>query len=75
MATRKSARWPSPPSPVEIKDRRTEAGLTQQAAADLVYVSLVTWQRYEGGVNAPIPAIWELFVMKTEPIIASRRPY
>ena len=73
MATRKSPRWPQPPTAVEIKDRRAEAGLTQQAAADLVYVSLVTWQRYEGGVNAPIPAIWELFVLKTESIIASRR--
>ena len=49
------------PTPQQIKEARTTAGLTQQAAADLVGVSIKSWQAYEGGWRNIRPATWQLF--------------
>ena len=53
------------PTPTQIKQARTQAGLTQQAAADLVGVSIKTVQSWEGGWRTISPPTWELFKMKT----------
>jgi len=54
------------PTRYEIKQARHEAGLTQQAAADLVAVSIKSWQAYEGGWRNIRPATWRLFKLLTE---------
>jgi DNA-binding XRE family transcriptional regulator len=59
------------PSPAEIKSTRLAAGLTQTEAANLVYVSLKGWQRWETEealtTHRTMPAAtWELFLMKTK---------
>ena len=53
------------PTPREIVLRRISADLTQIRAADLVGVSLQSWQRYESGENKPNAAVWELFRILT----------
>jgi DNA-binding XRE family transcriptional regulator len=49
----------------EIKQARLDAGLTQQAAADLVGVSIKSWEAYEGGWRNIRPATWTLFNLLT----------
>lgn len=53
------------PSPAQVREARLKAGLTQSAAAELVYVDRVTWARWEGSKTAsarPMPlSLWELF--------------
>ncbi|PTU68600.1 helix-turn-helix domain-containing protein [Chromobacterium haemolyticum] len=57
------------PTPGELKAARAEAGLTQQEACELVYVSIDTWRKWEakegaaGAVRMPAMA-WELFLNK-----------
>lgn len=52
--------------PSNIKEKRLEAGLTQSQAAQVVYVHLRTWIRWETG-SVPMPrGLWELFVLRTE---------
>lgn len=64
-------RSPAPgsnPKPAEIKAAREAAGLTQSAAAELVYSTMRTWQDWEaeGDSNRRMhPAIWELWLNKT----------
>jgi len=60
----------SNPTPDEILGMRFNAGLTQQKAADLVYVSAKTWRSWEADPSSQShrrmhPAIWELFLLKT----------
>lgn len=52
------------PTPTEIKKVRQAAGLTQEAAAGLIYSTRRTWQDWEAGINAMHPALWELFKLK-----------
>jgi len=53
------------PTTEQIKTARKKAELTQQKAADLVYVHLNSWQKYESGdVKIPL-AFFELFLIKT----------
>lgn len=54
------------PQPAEIIARRTAAGLTQTQAANLVYVMLRAWQRWEAGDREMSAAHWELFCLKTQ---------
>lgn len=55
--------------PDKIREARLAAGLTQTQAANVVYVELRSWQRWEAG-NNPIPlAAWELFLIKTNQVI------
>jgi DNA-binding transcriptional regulator YiaG len=51
------------PTPKEIAQTREEAGLTQTEAANLLYVSLSGWQRWEQGERRMHPALWEYFVL------------
>jgi len=53
------------PHSSEISAARVRLGLTQQEAADLLYLTLRAWQRYEYGERRMHPALWELFKIKT----------
>lgn len=52
------------PSSAEIREARQAAGLSQSAAGALVYVGVRTWQKWELGERAMMPAVWELFLLK-----------
>jgi DNA-binding transcriptional regulator YiaG len=54
------------PSPQKVKDARKEAGLTQTAAASLIFCNLGTWAKWESGKRKMHPAFWELFFIKTQ---------
>jgi DNA (cytosine-5)-methyltransferase 1 len=53
------------PAPSAIKKTRLAAGLSQTAAAALIYKKLRTWQQWESGDRAMDPAFFELFKIKT----------
>lgn len=54
------------PTPQEVAAARAHAGLTQQQAAELVYLgSFRRWSEYERGVSVIDLARWELFLIKT----------
>jgi DNA-binding transcriptional regulator YiaG len=58
------------PSAEEVKAARQAAGLTQTAAAGLVYTTCRAWQQWEAEEGAPghrrmHPAFWELFRIKS----------
>lgn len=59
-------------TPEEIKRVRLAAGLTQTQAAELVHVTLRSWQRYEAGEKRIHPAMWELFLIKKPPAVNRR---
>ena len=42
----------------QLRDQREEAGLTQQEAADLVEVSVRTWQRWEHENGYDMPSVY-----------------
>lgn len=48
----------------QIKESRTDAGLTQTQAAALIYSELRTWQHWEKGDRSMHPAFFELFTIK-----------
>lgn len=52
------------PAPAIIKAAREAAGLTQTAAAALIYCTLRGWQEWEAGNRRMHPAFWELWRMK-----------
>ncbi|MCA0175215.1 MAG: helix-turn-helix domain-containing protein [Proteobacteria bacterium] len=54
------------PTPAQIKQARTRAGLTQTQAAELLPVTLRNWQHWEGGRHAMSAALWELFRLKAK---------
>lgn len=53
------------PKPAEIRAAREEAGLSQTAAAELIYSTLRTWQDWEAGAARMHPGLWELFQLRT----------
>lgn len=56
----------TPPSPVQIKDARKTAGLTQAQAAAVVHAGgYRTWQDWERGETPMQTGLWELFMLKT----------
>lgn len=55
----------SHPAPEQVRAARDAAGLTQTAAAALVYSTLSAWQRWEQGDRRMHPGLWELFRIKT----------
>ncbi len=60
---------PSNPTPEQIREIRLASGLTQTAAAKLVYCTLAAWQKWEdstGGDSArTMPAAaWALFLIR-----------
>ena len=54
------------PTTSQIKKARKDAGLTQTAAAELIYKSCRAWQQYEKGDRTMDAAFFELFVLKLE---------
>lgn len=57
--------FPAPPNPEAIRAAREAAGLTQTAAAALVYSTCRAWQKWEGGEARMHPGMFELFLIKT----------
>lgn len=57
----------SSPTPEDILAARKTAGLTQAAAAGLVYSKMRTWQDWEAGIANMHPGLWELFAIKARP--------
>ena len=55
----------SNPTPLQIKQSRMEAGLTQTQAADLVGAALRTWQHWENGDRAMTQKRFDLFLRLT----------
>lgn len=60
---------PASPTPEQVRDLRTDAGLTQTEAAELVHVGHRTWQSWEAATGEPssrtMPAAaWELFTRR-----------
>lgn len=63
------------PTPDQIRKLRLAAGLTQEAAAQLVHVSdSRAWRRYESGKHEMHGAIWELFNIKVDKMLAVHLP-
>jgi len=54
------------PTPVEIKEVRKKAGLTQQQSAEMVHrADGARWREWEGDKYGIDLAVWELFLLKT----------
>lgn len=53
------------PKPHAIRSARATSGLTQTEAAQTVFVSLVTWARWEAGTCPMPPGLFDLFLIKT----------
>ena len=56
----------SNPAPEAIRAVREAAGLTQTAAAAMVYSTCRAWQKWEAGDARMHPAIFELFNLKAK---------
>lgn len=52
---------PDVPRPEQIRKLRESAGMTQTAAAKLVFVTLRTWQNWEAGKHEMNPVLWHCF--------------
>ncbi|MBB2164677.1 helix-turn-helix domain-containing protein [Gluconacetobacter sp. 1b LMG 1731] len=53
------------PRPQAIRSARATSGLTQTEAAEIVFVSLATWARWEAG-TCPMPrGLYDLFLINT----------
>lgn len=53
-----------PPTAEQIRAARLAAGLTQQQAAELVYMEQRGWARWESGERGANLAAWELFLLR-----------
>jgi putative transcriptional regulator len=63
----RSRRTPSParhPTPEAIRAARDAVGLTQRAAADLIYATERAWQAWEQGTRPMHPALWEYWGLR-----------
>lgn len=66
------------PTPAEIINARSVAGLSQAKAAALVHTTVRTWQQWEAAAEDKKnhrrmhPAFWELFRIKTATLIAHK---
>ncbi len=56
------------PLPEQVKQARTDAGLSRIEAAKLVHVKYRTWQDWELGKAKINLAAWELFLIKINQI-------
>lgn len=56
----------NPPKPSQVRAAREAAGLSQTAAAALIYCTLRGWQEWEAGNRRMHPGLWELFKIKTQ---------
>ena len=62
------------PAPDVIKAARIAAGLTQTKAAALLYKTCRIWQMWEAGDSPMCPALWELFLIKSNAIAQWKTP-
>lgn len=53
------------PTPAEIRALRESKGLTEKAAAEMIYCTVGAWIAWERGDRRMHPGLWELFVIKT----------
>jgi hypothetical protein len=53
---------------MDIRTARKSSGLSQTAAAELIYSTLRTWQDWEGGKANMHPGLWELFLHKSSTV-------
>jgi len=53
------------PKPAAVKAAREAAGLTQDAAAQVLHTTITVWQQWEYGLRRMHPAFFELFQIKT----------
>ena len=53
------------PSPEAVLQARKAAGLTQEAAGQLLGAHNRQWRLYEAGDRAMSAQLWELFLLKT----------
>jgi DNA-binding transcriptional regulator YiaG len=58
------------PLPRQIRERREAADITQKDAAALVHAGVRSFEDWEAGRRPMPPAVWELFCIKTAPIIS-----
>jgi DNA-binding transcriptional regulator YiaG len=56
------------PTEEEIRQAREDAGLSQPAAAALIYSTKRTWQDWEAGIAKMHPGLWELFLLKSKKV-------
>jgi putative transcriptional regulator len=57
------------PTPEQIKQARTDAGLTQTQAAALLYKTCRAWQKWESGEAKMDRVFFEYFLNKIKSII------
>lgn len=57
MATRN----PDVPKAAQIRTARESAGLSQTRSAEIVYVTLRTWQNWEAGKTKMHPILWDCY--------------
>lgn len=50
---------------MDVKKARLNAALTQQQAAEKIFVTTRAWQRWESGDREMSQSDWELFLLKT----------
>jgi len=58
--------WPNSPTPADIRAARKQAGLTQAAAAALVYRVVRRWQEWEYGEYDMGPALFEYWLIRSK---------
>jgi transcriptional regulator with XRE-family HTH domain len=61
------------PTPEEIRAARKALGLSQSAAAALIFSTLRTWQDWEAGKAHMHPQLWESFKLKASSTTAKLR--
>ena len=57
---------PANPTPDEIVQARTDAGLSTEQAASKIWSTQRAWQFYESGDRRMHPAIWWCFLQRTK---------
>lgn len=60
------------PAPAQIKARRQTCRISQESAGALVQCAERTWQGWEKGDREMPAGLWELFLLKTESILAAQ---
>jgi putative transcriptional regulator len=60
------------PTAAAIHAARKHAELTQTEAAQRIYSTLRTWQDWEAGARRMHPALFELFLLKTGQLNATK---
>ncbi len=56
-------------TPEKIKSAREDAGLTQEQAAEMVFVTRLSWSNWERGVHPMPRAIFEYFIIITRGVM------